>query len=167
MKERLVPRARPDDTTLGTDKEPIASNESNMCVQESKEVFTDSAEVIGPRDTALYLEAMPLSCSVLTSYDAEAKVAGMAHISISALEESTDITIAGLQAKLEAAGSNVQKSTLRYFTHIGLEDQNADIADSLERRGATVPPPEPFPERARLVVRIDKLSGAVDFKSPE
>lgn len=126
----------------------------------SREVFTDDSEVIGVDDEADYLEALPVSCAVMTVSKPEQNIAGMSHFSLGLKEEGVRDIINQFQYKLRKFGLSISDCQIRIF--------NAGDIFSAEIKSGLVPHNVELPSSELMEaegIRINKNTGEVTFFS--
>ncbi len=127
----------------------------------SREVFTDDTDVIGPNDEVEYLEALPLTCAVVTATKSESQVAGMAHLSLGLRQKGVNMLIDDLVRRLKVAGVDISNASLRVLNAGDI--LSGEIKNGLEKHKITPPQSEVVP---MPVIRLSKKSGEVTFFNP-
>lgn len=121
----------------------------------TKEVYTDGAEFIGPKDTAQKLEAFTVSCGIILLDNRVNSTVGIIHLSLGGkIEEVVGESI----SKAKQQGLELTDFTLRRFN--GDETIWSEAAQALNNFGIKLPPWEWSIEPG---IRIDKQTGEVEF----
>jgi len=126
----------------------------------TREVFTGDANVIGPDDDADNLEALPVTCAILTAARPEQHTVGLAHFGLGLRQRGTSELMNQFAHKLQRAGVTLSDCRLRMFS--GDEMQWQEIKEALHSYNATLPEPEFLQLDG---IRINKHSGEVSFFS--
>lgn len=128
----------------------------------SKEVFTDDCAVVGPEDNFDFLEALPLSCIILTASLPEKKIAGMAHFSLNPYEDDYVLNLTReLKRKLESKKIDVSKCELILFG--GSDILFSAIKKALKEEKMSEPHEEYINADQGDWIRIDKNTGEFSF----
>jgi hypothetical protein len=127
----------------------------------SREVFTDDTDVIGPKDEVEYLEALPISCAVITTANSKSQIAGMAHLSLGLEQEGVTSLIDELAQKLKTAGVEISSSSLRVLNAGNI--LSVEIKNGLEKHQVAVPQSEMIPMPG---IKLNKKTGEVTFFNP-
>lgn len=126
----------------------------------SREVFTDDFDVIGPDDEIDCLEALPVSCAVMTIAKPEQNIAGMSHFSLGLNKEGVGDLVNQFQNKLKKFGLNISDCKIRFFNAGDI--LSAEIKSSLPFHNIELPPSEWMEAEG---IRINKNTGEVTFFS--
>ena len=120
----------------------------------NREVYTDSADFIGPKDTEMCIEAFTVSCGVITFHN-EQGVAGIIHVSMG---DKVQKVLGEAIYKAQSQGLQLGDFTLRRFK--GSEQIWRDTEKAFANFGLKLPKWETTIEPG---IRINKSTGEVSF----
>ncbi|MFA5358660.1 MAG: hypothetical protein WC310_02450 [Patescibacteria group bacterium] len=126
----------------------------------SREVFTDDLDIIGEKDNIDYLEALPISCAIITLAKPERKIAGMLHLSLNLENGITEDLINQLKYRLKSYGLKISDCQIRLFNAGDII--SAGIKVALSSHQINMPRSEILEKPG---VKINKNTGEVSFFS--